>query len=204
MEASRKTGVVSRGFTGRRRDDPKLPPGQYLERGFPVLQAGPTPPVKTETWKFTITTETGDTTRWDWKQFTALPAEDINTDIHCVTQWSKLDTRWRGVSLDTLLTGIETNATYAMARSYGGYTTNLPLPDLRDGKAWIAYQYDGKPLASEHGGPARLLVPHLYFWKSAKWVTGLDLMTQDKRGFWEQLGYHDYGDPWREQRYQGD
>jgi DMSO/TMAO reductase YedYZ molybdopterin-dependent catalytic subunit len=196
--------VVSRGFTGRRRDDPKLPPGQYLEHGFPVLQAGPTPPVVTATWKFTVTTEAGDATRWDWKQFTALPAEDITTDIHCVTQWSKLGTRWRGVSLDTLLDGIETSAAYVMARSYGGYTTNLPLPDLRDGKAWIAYEYDGQPLRPEHGGPARLLVPHLYFWKSAKWVTGLDLMTHDKRGFWEALGYHDYGDPWREQRYQGD
>ncbi|HEY0934103.1 MAG TPA: molybdopterin-dependent oxidoreductase [Trebonia sp.] len=113
-------------------------------------------------------------------------------------------TRWRGVSLDTLLDGVETRAGYALARSYGGYTTNLPLPDLRDGKAWIAYSYDGRPLPPEHGGPARLLVPHLYFWKSAKWVTGLDLMTSDQRGFWEQLGYHDYGDPWREQRYQGD
>ena len=155
--------VVSRGFTGRRRDDPKLPPGQYLERGFPILQAGPTPPVNTATWKFTITTETGATTRWDWKQFNALPVEDIRTDIHCVTQWSKLGTHWHGVSLDTLLDGVETNAAYVMARSYGGYTTNLPLPDLRDGKAWIAYGYDGKELEPEHGGPARLLVPHLYF-----------------------------------------
>jgi len=196
--------IVTRGFTGRRRDDPKLPPGQYLEHTFPVLQAGPTPPVKTSTWKFTITTEAGAATSWDWKRFTALPAEDITTDIHCVTQWSKLGTSWRGVSLDTLLDGIETSAGYAMAKSYGGYTANLPLPDLRDGKAWVAYSYDGKPLPPEHGGPARLLVPHLYFWKSAKWVTGLDLMKHDKQGFWEKLGYHDYGDPWREQRFQGD
>jgi DMSO/TMAO reductase YedYZ molybdopterin-dependent catalytic subunit len=196
--------VVTRGFAGRRRDDPKLPPGQYLEHTFPVLQAGPTPPVRTSTWKFTITTEAGAATSWDWKRFTALPAEDITTDIHCVTQWSKLGTSWRGVSLDTLLDGIETSAGYAMAKSYGGYTTNLPLPDLRDGKAWVAYSYDGQPLPPEHGGPARLLVPHLYFWKSAKWVTGLDLMKHDKQGFWEKLGYHDYGDPWREQRFQGD
>ena len=196
--------VVTRGFTGRRRDDPKLPPGQYLEHTFPVLQAGPTPDVRTATWKFTLTTETGAATSWDWQKFTALPAEDITTDIHCVTSWSKLGTRWRGVSLDTLLDGISTEAGFALARSYGGYTTNLPLADLRDGKAWIAYSYDGRPLPPEHGGPARLLVPHLYFWKSAKWVSGIDLMRQDKRGFWEQLGYHDYGDPWREQRYQGD
>jgi len=121
-----------------------------------------------------------------------------------VTKWTKLDTLWRGVSLDVLLDGIATNAGYVMAESYDDYTTNLPLPDLRGGKAWIAYEYDGRPLAAEHGGPARLLVPHLYFWKSAKWVTGLDLMTHDRRGFWEELGYHDYNDPWREQRYQGD
>jgi DMSO/TMAO reductase YedYZ molybdopterin-dependent catalytic subunit len=197
--------VISRGFSGRRRPGgDRLPPGQYLETGFPVLSAGPTPPVKEATWKFTITTETGETRHWDWKQFTALPAEQITKDIHCVTKWSKFDTHWRGVSLDTLLDGITTNAGYVMARSYGGYTTNLPLPDLRGGKAWVAYEYDGGPLHPEHGGPARLLVPHLYFWKSAKWVTGLDLMTQNRRGFWEELGYHDYGDPWREQRYQGD
>jgi len=197
--------VISRGFSGRkRRDDGKLPPGQYLTRDFPVLSAGPTPRIKDGSWQFTITTETGDKQRWDWAQFAALPAEKITKDIHCVTKWSKFDTNWRGVSLDTLLDGITTDAGYVMAKSYGGYTTNLPLPDLRGGKAWIAYEYDGAPLRPEHGGPARLLVPHLYFWKSAKWVNGLDLMTADDQGFWEQLGYHDYGDPWREQRYQGD
>jgi DMSO/TMAO reductase YedYZ molybdopterin-dependent catalytic subunit len=196
--------VISRGFHGRRRGDERLPPGQYLESAFPVLSAGPTPRVDTATWRFTVTTETGDTRRWDWQQFTSLPREDVTVDIHCVTKWSKLDTRWRGVSVDTLLDGVETNAGYVMARSYGGYTTNLPLPDVRDGKAWVAFQYDGEPLRPEHGGPARLLVPHLYFWKSAKWVTGLTLMTHDQHGFWEELGYHDYGDPWREQRYQGD
>jgi DMSO/TMAO reductase YedYZ molybdopterin-dependent catalytic subunit len=197
--------VISRGFSGRKRpDDHKLPPGQYETRDFPVLSAGPTPRIKDGSWQFTITTETGDKHRWDWAQFAALPAEKITKDIHCVTKWSKFDTNWRGVSLDTLLDGISTDAGYVLAKSYGGYTTNLPLPDLRGGKAWIAYEYDGAPLRPEHGGPARLLVPHLYFWKSAKWVTGIDLMTADDQGFWEQLGYHDYGDPWREQRYQGD
>jgi DMSO/TMAO reductase YedYZ molybdopterin-dependent catalytic subunit len=197
--------IISRGFGGRRRPgSDRLPPGQYLESGFPVLSAGPTPPVKTQTWQFTITTEKGEQQRWDWRQFMELPAEQITTDIHCVTKWSKLDTHWRGVSLDTLLADVQTNAGYVMARSYGGYTTNLPLPDLRDGKAWVAYEYEGSALHPEHGGPARLLVPHLYFWKSAKWVTGIDLMVRDKHGFWEELGYHDYGDPWREQRYQGD
>jgi DMSO/TMAO reductase YedYZ molybdopterin-dependent catalytic subunit len=197
--------VINRGFTGRRRPDGgKLPPGQYLTKDFPVLATGPAPRIKDGTWQFTITTETGDSRRWDWAQLTALPAEKFTKDIHCVTKWSKFDTRWRGVSLDTLLDGIDTDAAYAMAKSYGGYTTNLPLPDLRGGKAWIAYEYDGAPLRPEHGGPARLLVPHLYFWKSAKWVTGIELMAADDQGFWEQLGYHDYGDPWREQRYQGD
>jgi DMSO/TMAO reductase YedYZ molybdopterin-dependent catalytic subunit len=197
--------IISRGFHGRRGGDVRLPPGQYLERGFPVLSAGPTPRISTDTWQFTITTETGDTAaRWNWQQLMALPQVDVATDIHCVTKWSKLDTHWRGVSLDTLLDGIQTNAGYVMARSYGGYTTNLPLPDIRDGKAWVVYEYEGEPLHPEHGGPIRMLVPHLYFWKSAKWVNGLTLMLHDKHGFWEDLGYHDYGDPWREQRYQGD
>jgi DMSO/TMAO reductase YedYZ molybdopterin-dependent catalytic subunit len=197
--------VISRGFSGRRRPGgEKLPPGQYLETGFPVLSTGPTPRIKDGTWEFTITTEAGGKHRWDWAALLALPAEDITVDIHCVTKWSKFGTHWRGVSLDTLLDGVTTSAGYVMARSYGGYTTNLPLPDLRDGKAWVAYEYEGTPLDPEHGGPARLLVPHLYFWKSAKWVTGLDLRLEDSHGFWEELGYHDYGDPWREQRYQGD
>jgi len=198
-------GTVSPGFHPRReRADEKLPPGQYLVTDFPVLSAGPTPRVNTGSWELRITTETGQVHSWDWAAFRALPSEDITVDIHCVTKWSKLHTGWQGVSLDTLLDGVETSAGFALARSYGGYTTNLPLPDLRDGQAWIAYEFEGIPLAAEHGGPARLLVPHLYFWKSAKWVSGIDLRTQDEPGFWESLGYHNYGDPWREQRYWGD
>jgi DMSO/TMAO reductase YedYZ molybdopterin-dependent catalytic subunit len=197
--------VITRGFGGRRRPEgDRLPPGQYLEQGFPVLQTGPTEIVDTATWELTITTEAGVRHSWNWEQFRALPSEEVKTDIHCVTQWTKLDTAWRGVSCDVLLDGVATSAGYVMARSYGGYTTNMPLEDLRDGKAWIAFEYNGGPLHPDHGGPARLLVPHLYLWKSAKWVTGLDLMPADRRGFWEELGYHDYGDPWREQRYQGD
>lgn len=197
--------IVTRGFHGRRGgDDVALPPGQYLERGFPVLSAGPTPQVAPGAWSFTITTETGQDHRWSWAELQALPREDITVDIHCVTKWSKLGTRWTGVSLDVLLSGIDTAAPYAMAHSFGGYTTNLPLADLLGGKAWVADGYDGQPLRPEHGGPARLLVPHLYFWKSAKWVSGLELMTSDRQGFWERAGYHDYGDPWREQRYAGD
>ena len=197
--------VFSRGFGGRRDDSGvTLPPGQYLTHDFPVLSAGPTPRVPLSEWEFTVATETGQRHRWSWPELTALPAQDVTVDLHCVTRWSKLGTLWRGVSLDTLLADVESTADFALVHSYGCYTTNLPLEDLLDGQAWIAYEYGGKPLTPEHGGPARLLVPHLYFWKSAKWVRGLELKTRDEPGFWENVGYHDYGDPWREQRYQGD
>jgi DMSO/TMAO reductase YedYZ molybdopterin-dependent catalytic subunit len=194
---------LTRGFHGRRGNDPDLPPGQYLTRDFPVLSAGPTPQVPLDTWKFTITSEAGDEWSWTWRQLMALPSQTPTVDLHCVTRWSKLGTDWRGVALDRLFEDVETAADFVMARSYGGYTTNIPLEDLLDGKAWIAYEYDGEPLEPTHGGPARLLVPHLYLWKSAKWVRGLHLMLDDEPGFWEGLGYHMYGDPWREQRYDG-
>ena len=158
----------------------------------------------TDRWEFTVSTEAGQKHTWSWQQLIELPAEKITTDIHCVTKWSKLRTRWKGVSLDVLLEDVETAADFALVHSYGGYTTNLPLEDLLDGQAWIAYRYDDDDLTPEHGGPARLLVPHLYFWKSAKWVRGIQLLLEDEPGFWETAGYHDYGDPWREQRYQGD
>jgi DMSO/TMAO reductase YedYZ molybdopterin-dependent catalytic subunit len=149
----------------------------------------------------TVTNETGDVRRWDWAALHALAQAEPTVDLHCVTRWSKLATTWRGVALDTLLADIETAADYVVIESYGGYTTNVPLEDLLDGKAWIVHEYDGAPLAAEHGGPARLLVPHLYLWKSAKWVRNLTLSLQDEPGFWETAGYHNYGDPWREQRY---
>ncbi|MEU0491356.1 molybdopterin-dependent oxidoreductase [Nocardiopsis sp. NPDC006139] len=197
--------LITRGFHGRRGGDPdRIPPGQYQTHDFPVLTVGPTPRVDTDTWTLTITTETGTRHTWTWRQLLDLPQENPHTDIHCVTRWTKLDTDWTGVSLDTLLHDVETTADYALAHSHGGYTTNLPLQDLTDGQAWIAHTFDGRPLTPEHGGPARLLVPHLYFWKSAKWISGLTLHHEDEPGFWEQAGYHDYGDPWREQRYQGD
>ncbi|GAA3661959.1 sulfite oxidase-like oxidoreductase [Lentzea roselyniae] len=197
--------IVSPGFTGRRQSpDVQLPPGQYLTEDFPVLTAGPTPRVPTDRWELTIGTEAGEKHTWSWQQLMELPAEKITTDIHCVTKWSKLRTRWKGVSLDVLLEDVETAADFALVHSYGGYTTNLPLEDLLDGQAWIAYRFDDDDLTPEHGGPARLLVPHLYFWKSAKWVRGIQLLLEDEPGFWETAGYHDHGDPWREQRYQGD
>jgi DMSO/TMAO reductase YedYZ molybdopterin-dependent catalytic subunit len=198
---------ISRAFHGRRRgtaDPSRVPPGQYLTLDFPVLSAGPTPRPHLDEWSFTIDGAVESAVTWSWPELMQLPAETVTRDIHCVTKWSKLDTAWRGVSVDLLFDGVTATGAYLTAWSDGGYTTNLPLADVRDGKAWLAYEYDGRPLAPEHGGPARLLVPHLYFWKSAKWVRGLTLTVQDEPGFWEGYGYHNYGDPWREQRYQGD
>jgi DMSO/TMAO reductase YedYZ molybdopterin-dependent catalytic subunit len=198
---------ISRGFLGRRQEtvDPsRVPPGQYVTHDFPVLSAGPTPRAQLDDWTFRIDGAVESAVSWSWPELTQLPAETITKDIHCVTKWSKLDTTWRGVSVDTLFANVTTQAAYLTAWSDGGYTTNLPVADVMDGKAWIAYEYDGRPLEPEHGGPARLLVPHLYFWKSAKWVRGLTLTVADEPGFWEGYGYHNYGDPWREQRYQGD
>jgi DMSO/TMAO reductase YedYZ molybdopterin-dependent catalytic subunit len=199
--------AISRGFQGRRRNDAdpaRVPPGQYVTRDFPVLSAGPTPQTPLADWDFTIRGTVEEPVTWTWTEFLALPSETITVDIHCVTKWSKLDTAWKGVSLDTLLDGVKTSAAYALAFCDGGYTTNLPVDDLTDGKAWIAYEHGGEPLDPEHGAPARLLVPHLYFWKSAKWVRGLELRDYDEPGFWEYYGYHNYGDPWKEQRYRGD
>jgi DMSO/TMAO reductase YedYZ molybdopterin-dependent catalytic subunit len=202
---------VSRGFRGRGQAGAtasRLPPGQYETRDFPVLSAGPTPRTSLATWDFTVRGPGAPMARWTWDEFQALPHETVTIDIHCVTKWSKFDTIWEGVSADTLLAealarGVE-SAPYVLAVSDGGYTTNLPLADVTRGKAWVAVKYAGEPLAPEHGGPARLLVPHLYFWKSAKWVRQLRFMDHDEAGFWESLGYHNYGDPWREQRYDGD
>jgi DMSO/TMAO reductase YedYZ molybdopterin-dependent catalytic subunit len=196
--------VVSRGFTGHRRSDVELPPGQYLTEDFPVLSAGPTPRVDLDRWEFSIITEIGQKHSWSWSQLRALPSEAVTVDLHCVTKWSKLSTGWRGVTIDTLIEDVESAADYVTVHAYGGYTTNLPLADLLDGQAWIAYEYDGEPLHAEHGGPARLLVPHLYLWKSAKWVRAIEMTHDDQPGFWETAGYHNYGDPWREQRYWGD
>jgi DMSO/TMAO reductase YedYZ molybdopterin-dependent catalytic subunit len=185
-----------------------LPPGQYETRDFPVLSAGPTPRVSLDAWDFTIRGAGGRTVRWTWNDFQALPRVAVTVDIHCVTKWSKFGTVWEGVSVDTLLAEAAAKdvkaAPYVLAVSDGDYTTNLPLADVTGDKAWVVMSFGGQPLAPEHGGPARLLVPHLYFWKSAKWVRQLQFVESDKPGFWESLGYHNYGDPWREQRYAGD
>ena len=194
--------IVSKGFSGRRATEgPKLPPGQYLTTDFPVLSAGPTPHITLDQWEFVISDGIRPLKRFDWNSFRKLPSETIKVDLHCVTRWSKLGTSWEGVSLDVLLADVKTELVYAMFHSYGNYSANVPLKDVLNHQAWIAFQYDGAELAPEHGGPARLLVPHLYLWKSAKWVRGMKLMSRDNAGFWETLGYHMYGDPWREQRY---
>jgi DMSO/TMAO reductase YedYZ molybdopterin-dependent catalytic subunit len=198
---------VSRGF--RRRSQPdydpaRVPPGQYVTTDFPVLSAGPTPRVSLDDWTFTIDGAGALASTWTWEEFRALPTETVSTDIHCVTRWSKLGTAWEAVSLDTLLRGVDHHGSFALAHSYGGYTTNVPLADLSGGRAWIAFRFGGRELAAEHGGPARLLVPHLYFWKSAKWVQRIELLDHDVPGFWEDGGYHMRGDPWLEQRYDGD
>jgi DMSO/TMAO reductase YedYZ molybdopterin-dependent catalytic subunit len=199
---------ISRGFSSRRQTPAelaaRLPPGQYSESGFPVLTAGPTPDVPTATWSFRIDGMVSHPREWTWEQFGQLEFDAIPCDIHCATKWSKLGTNFGGVSVDTLLDGVEPQGAYAVQYSYGGYTTNLPLADLTGGKAWVVTQHEGQPLPREHGGPARMLVPHLYFWKSAKWVQGLRVMDHDEPGFWEMRGYHNRGDPWKEQRYWGD
>lgn len=197
---------VSRGFVGKRRQPEKadrVPPGQYLTNDFPVLSAGPTPFIPLERWSFTIEGLVREKVSWNWEEFLKLPSQTYVVDISCVTKWTHLDMKWEGVSVDTLLEHVELDrkAMYVTAFSHEGYTTNMPLTDILNGKAFVAYQYDGKPLAPEHGGPARLVVPALYFWKSAKWVSGLRLMEKDKSGFWESAGYHNHGDPWKEERY---
>ncbi|MDX6690339.1 MAG: hypothetical protein QOG15_1796 [Solirubrobacteraceae bacterium] len=199
---------ISRAFGGRRRVPEefadRLPPGQYYETGFPVLTAGPTPKVSLDDWRMHVDGMVGATRAWSWEAFHELPFENVPCDIHCVTKWSKLETSFGGVSVDTLLADADPRGQYAMAYCEGGYTTNLSLDDLTGGKAWVVTEFEGSQLPREHGGPARLLVPHLYFWKSAKWITGLRIMDHDEPGFWEQNGYHTRGDPWKEQRYWGD
>ena len=200
---------VTRGFFGKRRSErpDRLPPGQYdTGRDFPVLTAEITPRLDPDRWTMTVDGLVGRPSTWSWRELHALPGSTFFGDIHCVTTWSKFDITFAGVSVDTLLEAAMPmpEARFVMAHSTTGYTTNLPLEDVTGGKAWVVWEVDGKPLPVGHGGPVRLLVPHLYFWKSAKWITRLELMERDRPGFWEQNGYHDRGDPWLEQRYQGD
>lgn len=201
--------MVTRGFTGRRpsrENAHRIPPGQHEVFDFPVLSAGPTPPVSLAEWKFTLKSGVRPVKQWNWEAFNALPRTAMTKDIHCVTTWTKLDTKWEGVLIDDILkdAGLAAPTPWVLAHSVDGYSTNVPTADLTDAKAMIALLYDGVPLEADHGGPARLLVPHLYFWKSAKWVNGLQFTERDTGGFWELRGYHMYGDPWRQQRFTND
>jgi DMSO/TMAO reductase YedYZ molybdopterin-dependent catalytic subunit len=206
---------VTRGFVGRRGAAgdgtpadaaSRTPPGQYLTTDFPVLSAGPTPHTPLDQWSFYIEGLVREPLTWTWSEFTALPAREWTVDISCVTKWTKLDMRWYGVSLDTLFEHVEleSSAAFVIAHCDGGYTTNLPIGDVLNGQAFVAWQYDGEALAPEHGGPARLVVPGRYFWKSAKWIRGIRLLERDVPGFWESFGYHNRGDQWLEERYSGD
>jgi len=196
--------VFTRGFHGRRSDDDgRLPPGQYLTDDFPVLSAGPTPQVPLDRWAFTVRTESGEEHAWSWTELTALPTENVTVDIHCVTRWTKLDTTWEGVPIQHILelAQLRPAVTHVVAHSEQGYTANLPLSVLDDDDVLLADTFDGQPLELEHGYPLRLLVPKRYFWKSAKWLRGLEFLDHDQLGFWERYGYNNDADPWKEERY---
>lgn len=193
---------ITRGFAGRgRRTDTRIPPGQHEVSDWPVLTAGPTIEVPTDEWTLTIHTEDGAVRRWNWAEFQQLPMEEPQLDISCVTHWTRLDMPWRGVPLDVLFDGVRTEHAHVMAHSYGDYTTNVPLAELLGGRSWVMTEAFGEPLTAQHGGPARLVVPHLYFWKSAKWLKKLVTMPEEEAGFWESRGYHLHGDPQHEERY---
>lgn len=187
--------------------DPRLPPGQY-DAGdtFPVLTAEVTPRIAPDDWTFRLDGLVDRTVSWSWDEIRRLPRSAYDGDIHCVTTWSKLGTSFGGVSLDVLFAeaGLRPEGTHIVAWSSTGYTTNLPIEHVVGGRAWVVWEHEGRPLPAVHGGPARLLVPHLYFWKSVKWVGGVRVLDHDEPGFWETRGYHALGDPWREQRYDGD
>ena len=198
--------MFNEGFGENKSKNEKIPPGQYLEKSFPVLSAGPTVHIDKESWDFSIIENEEVIFKISWKDLKNFPKKEINTDIHCVTKWSKLDTRWEGISFKNIFedVSIDNKYKYIMAVSEGGYSTNIPIEDVINDKGFLAFKYDNQDISPEHGGPVRLLIPHLYFWKSAKWIRGIKLLENDEPGFWEKYGYHMYGDPWKEQRYQGD
>lgn len=184
----------------------RLPAGQYSTKRFPVLHAGPIPQADLSTWDFSVDGLVTEPVVWTWEEFEAFPRVKVTTDIHCVTKWSKFDTQWQGVPVRDVWDRIDVSpgATHVLVRADHGYTANMPIEDfLADGNLFTN-TFDGEPLAHEHGYPMRLIVPHLYFWKSVKWVRGFTVLSEDQPGFWEQNGYHMYGDPFKEQRYWND
>jgi DMSO/TMAO reductase YedYZ molybdopterin-dependent catalytic subunit len=199
--------IINFGFNAPKNRDDRVPPGQSVVKSWPVLTYGPTPRIDTATWSLEIDGLVQNPVSLNWQTFSELPVTTKETDIHCVTRWSKLGMQWEGVSVDELIRqagGLSNDAKYLIVSCYGGYTTNLPITDVINEQALIATKAEGEPLSPEHGGPARLFVPHLYFWKSAKYVNRLTFSSHDEPGFWEVNGYHNYGDPWREQRYDTD
>lgn len=187
----------------RVRSEGRLPPGQSLTERFPVLTYGPTPQFNEATWDLRVFGEVEREMRWTWQEFLALPTVTITCDIHCVTRWSKFDTAWEGVRFTDFikLFGVKPTARFVIAHCEHGYTTNLPIEAMMDDDVLLAYKYGGQFLEPEHGFPVRTLVPKRYFWKSAKFLRGLEFSTSDKPGFWEMAGYHNDGDPWKEERY---
>ncbi len=194
-------------FTRRNQLSPeiqeRLPPSQRLARRWPVLTYGETPLVETDTWRLRLFGEVEKPVVFTWDEVMAMPQADVRADMHCVTRWSKLDNVWQGVLLREILERVRLKpaARYVMVHAYGGYTTNLPLAVLDDDDVLLAHSHNGEPLTREHGYPLRLVVPKRYAWKSAKWVNGLEFMAHDRSGFWERNGYHNDGDPWKEERY---
>jgi DMSO/TMAO reductase YedYZ molybdopterin-dependent catalytic subunit len=181
----------------------RIPPGQYLTERFPVLTVGPNPAYDLATWDLTVFGEVERGLTLSWDELLALPQRDVTLDIHCVTRWSKLDTTWTGVPVKDVLerAGLKPSGTHVMAYSDGGYTTNVPLEAVLDDDALLAHSYLGEPLEPDHGAPLRLIVPKRYFWKSAKFLRKLEVMSEDRMGFWELNGYHNDADPWREERH---
>jgi DMSO/TMAO reductase YedYZ molybdopterin-dependent catalytic subunit len=194
-----------RGLTGRhaRPEEERLPPGQHLVRDWPVLDLGVQPKIDPARWSLRVFGAVHEAVTWDWAAFRAQEQVRETTDIHCVTTWSRYDNQWEGVSTATVLQAVRPldSAAFVVLHSHDGYTTNLPLADFAAADALLAHSWEGKPLTTEHGGPVRLIVPHLYLWKSAKWLQRIEFVTADQPGFWEVRGYHDRGDPWDEQRY---
>ena len=181
----------------------RLPPGQYAARDFPVLHVGDVPGLDLRTWRFRVWGEVESPLEFTWEQFSALPGTTVKTDIHCVTRWTKFDTTWAGVQFRHImgLAGVKPSAQFAITHGAHGYTANLPLAVADADDVLFAHTYEGKPLEPIHGGPLRMFVPSRYFWKSTKWCVGVELSAKDKPGFWELRGYHNDGDPWKEERY---
>jgi DMSO/TMAO reductase YedYZ molybdopterin-dependent catalytic subunit len=205
VETKQKWAGEGRLLTGQHADPnaQRLPPGQREVKNWPVLDLGVQPPIPTAKWRLDVTGLVENPISWSWQDFSAQAQDKFTSDIHCVTAWSRYDNHWEGVSTKRLLELVKPkpDAQFVIQHSYDGYTTNVALEDFAGDDVLLAYKWEGKPITREHGGPVRLVLPRLYFWKSAKWLTKLEFVAIDKPGFWEVRGYHNRGDPWMEERY---